>query len=152
VLQTFAAPDPFDLTAIGWSEWLRPGARTIFIELTDADSALGANDFVTALQAAAPQFFGDDPTSPSFVFHAVTGVVQRSFAPDIYVAEEPIEPALCEGAGSNPDNAGVVYQELSRSTGGLRLSVCPAAALGLRLAVLATDVTLRSVRGCPGAE
>jgi hypothetical protein len=149
VLSAFSTPDPFDLTAIGWSEWIRPGARTIFIELTDSDSALGAIDFTTALQAAEPQVFGDDPASPRFVFHAITGVAQRSFGLDIYLAPEPIEPTVCEGAGSNPDNAGVVYQELSRSTGGLRLSVCPAAALGMRLVALATDVTLRSVRGCP---
>jgi hypothetical protein len=149
VLDAFATPDPFGLTAIGWSEWLRSGARTIFIEITDADSALAANDFTTALQAAAPASFGDDAARPGFVFHSITGVTQKAFAPDFYLAAEPIEPAVCEGAGSNPDNAGVVYQELSRSTGGLRASLCPAAALGLRLAVLASDATLRSIRECP---
>jgi hypothetical protein len=148
-LQAFDTPDPFGLTAIGWSEWLRGGARTIFIEITDADSALIADDFVTALQATAPAFFGSDPARPGFVFHSVVGVVQKSFGPDIYFAGEPLEPAVCEGTGSNPDNAGLVYQELSRLTGGLRLSLCPANALGLRLAVLASDATLRSIQTCP---
>lgn len=149
VLEAFDAPDPFGLTALGWSEWLRPGARTIFVEITDADSALPAGEFTTSLQAAAPASFGSDASRPGFVFHSITGVIQRAFAPDIYRADEPLEAAVCEGIGSNPDNAGVVYQDLSRSTGGLRASVCPAAALGLRLAVLASDATLRSFRECP---
>ena len=148
VLQAFDAPDPFGLTEIGWSEWLRSGARTIFIQVTDADSALGASDFTTALQAAAPASFGSDATRPGFVFHSITGVIQKRLGLDIYLADEPIEPAVCEGTGSNPDNAGVVYQELSRSTGGLRAPVCPADALGLRLALLASDATLRSIRAC----
>jgi hypothetical protein len=148
VLQAFDAPDPFGLTEIGWSEWLRSGALTIFIEITDADSALAANDFTTALQAAAPAFFGSDATRPGFVFHSITGVIQKAPGSSIYLASEPIEPAVCEGTGSNPDNAGVVYQELSRSTGGLRAPVCPPDALGVRLAVLASDASLRSIRAC----
>jgi hypothetical protein len=148
VLQAFDAPDPFGLTEIGWSEWLRSGARTIFIEITDADSALSADDFTTALQAAAPASFGSDATRPGFVFHSITGVTQKALGPSLYLADEPIEPAVCEGTGSNADNAGVVYQELSRSTGGLRAPVCPPDALGLRLEALASDATLRSIPGC----
>jgi hypothetical protein len=148
VLQALDAPDPFGLTEIGWSEWLRSGALTIFIEITDADSALSANDFTTALQAAAPASFGSDATRPGFVFHSITGVIQKALEPSIYLADEPIEPAVCEGIGSNPDNAGVVYQELTRSTGGLRAPVCPADALGVRLEVLASDASLRSIGPC----
>src|SRR5690606_3278519 len=148
-LQAFSEPDRFGLTTSGWSEWLRPGARTVFIELTDADAALGASAFVGALQALAPERFGTDPARPEFVFHAVTGVIEKLFATDIYLADEPLEPRVCSGLGSNPDNAGLVYQELSRLTGGVRLSICPAAPLTLRLAALAADVARRSRRDCP---
>lgn len=147
-LQTFSAPDSFELTASGWSGWLRPGAFTVFIELTDSDSALGASAFVAGLQAAAPERFGADPARPDFVFHAVTGVVEKALSADIYFADEPIETAVCSGTGSNPDNAGVVYQELSRLTGGVRSSICPAAPFTLRLTALALAVSLRSEREC----
>ncbi|HTV25192.1 MAG TPA: hypothetical protein VMG12_41145 [Polyangiaceae bacterium] len=151
-LQASSTPDPFELTATGWLEWLRTGARTVFVEITDSDSALPASEFVSGLQAVAPDVFGSDPARPGFVFHSIVGLAQKSLAADIYFADEPIQPELCAGTGSNPDNAGLVYQELSRATGGLRLSICPAAALGLRLAALASDVTLRSVRECSGAD
>jgi len=151
-LETFSEPDPFELTELGWSEWLRPGALTVFIALTDSDSALGASAFVAGLQASAPDRFGSDPARPNFVFHAVTGVIERAFSADIYLADEPIELAVCTGTGSNPDNAGVIYQELSRLTGGVRLSICPAAPFTLRLGALAAAVALRSARECSGPE
>lgn len=147
-LQTFSQPDPFELTQIGWSEWLRAGSRHVFIEISDADSDLSASELTVALSAAAPERFGVDPAAPSFVFHSVIGVRQKVLSLDIYGPDEAIEPRICEGEGSNPDNAGEVYQELSRLTRGLRLSICPAAALGLRLQALATDAVLRSFRSC----
>lgn len=148
LLDTFSRPDPFGLTRAGWSEWLREGARLVFIEISDADSDLPASELTSALSAAAPARFGADPAAPSFVFHSVVGVRQRPLGLDIYAPGEPIEPRVCEGEGSNPDNAGEVYQELSRLTRGLRLSVCPARALGTRLQALATDVAFRSLRAC----
>jgi hypothetical protein len=83
------------------------------------------------------------------VFHSILGIAQKPNVPDIYAASEPIEPAVCSGEGTTPDDAGVVYQALSRETGGLRLSICPANAMSGRLTALATDVALRSVRVCP---
>jgi hypothetical protein len=147
-LQTLSQPDPHGLTAIGWSEWLRPESRQVFIEISDADSDLPASELTRALSAAAPEHFGADPAAPSFVFHSVVGIRQKALTLDIYGPDEPIEPRICAGEGSNPDNAGEVYQELSRLTGGLRLSLCPPGALGLRLQALATDAVLRSVRPC----
>jgi hypothetical protein len=151
-LETFSQPDPLGLTAIGWSEWLRHESRQVFIEISDSDSDLPASELTSALSAAAPEHFGADPSVPSFVFHSVVGVRQKALTLDIYGPDEAIEARICEGEGSNPDNAGEVYQELSRLTGGLRLSLCPAAALGLRLQALATDAVLRSVRPCAAAS
>jgi hypothetical protein len=35
ILSTYNAKDTFSLTKVGWSEWLRPGAKKVFLELTD---------------------------------------------------------------------------------------------------------------------
>jgi hypothetical protein len=148
-LTTFSAPDPFGFTSIGWSEWLRLDARKVFIEISDADSALPSGEFVSALASQAPEHFGADPHSPGFVFHAIIGLIQKVRALDVYLSDEPLESDVCSGAGSDPDNAGEVYQELSRSTGGLRQSICPANTMILRLLVLAGDVVRRSVVACP---
>jgi hypothetical protein len=148
-LEAFSSPDPFGLTQIGWSEWLRVGARKVFIEITDDDAALPSVEFVHALAAAAPEHFNADPTRPGFIFHSVLGVAQKGLALDLYAPEEPIEPDVCTGAGTSPDNSGPVYQELSRATGGLRQSICPAGVLDLRLLILAADVVRRSVVECP---
>jgi hypothetical protein len=148
-LEAFSSPDPFGLTQIGWSEWLRVGSRKVFIEITDDDSALPSVEFLEALAAAAPEHFNADPTRPGFVFHSVLGVVQKARALDLYAPDEAIEPDVCSGAGTDPDNSGRVYQALSRETGGLRQSICPADALDVRLGILAADVVLRSIVECP---
>jgi hypothetical protein len=149
VLEASAEPDPFGLTSIGWTEWLRLGARTVFIEITDADSALSIDAFVRGLAAAAPDHFRVDPNDPGFTFHSIVGVAERGIVPDVYGPEEPVEERTCSGVGTGPDNAGEIYQALSRSTSGLRQSVCPAAALGGRLQILAADVLQRSACANP---
>jgi hypothetical protein len=149
ILESLTAPDRFALTERGWVEWLRPEALKIFIEITDADSSMSVADFLAQLSVASPEFFPPPPAPPSFVFHSILGIAQKPLVPDIYSADEPIETGVCSGEGTTPDDAGVVYQELSRETGGLRLSICPLDAMSGRLAALATDVALRSVRVCP---
>jgi hypothetical protein len=149
VLAAFAAPDPFGLTSSGWSEWLRPGARKVFIEISDADSATPSAEFVSALAAAAPVHFAADAANPGFVFHSIVGMSRRVLTLDVYGPDEAIRSGVCSGGGSAPANAGEIYQELSRSTGGLRQAICPADAMPLRLSVLRVDVTRRGVEACP---
>lgn len=142
-------PDPFGLTSIGWSEWLRAGARKVVVEITDTDSALTGAEFVSALAAALPEHFANDPSNPGFVFHGILGLRQKVQALDLYGPDEPVETDLCTGIGSSPGSAGATYQQLSRSTGGLRQSICPATVMGIRLRVLAADIARRSVVACP---
>jgi len=145
LLESLVEPDAFDLNVAGWSEWLRPAARKIFIEITDADSDMSASDFSAALQAASPENFGR--AAPSFVFHSVVGVEQA--AAGAYTPDEPIVVETCNAVGSSIDGAGTEYQALSRATGGLRLSICPPEALAASLDVLAEDTLARSVVACP---
>lgn len=147
LLEAFSEPDPFELTPSGWSAWLRPAARRIFIEITDADSDLSASEFESELAAASPELFGG---AQSFVFHAILGIATKAADGGVYAPHEPIELAQCSGEGSSIDSAGPVYQELSRATGGLRLSICPPSALTQGLEVLADDTIARSALGCAG--
>lgn len=142
-------PDPFGLTSLGWSEWLRLGARKLIVEISDTDSALSGADFISGLASAAPEHFQNDLANPGFAFHSILGLQQKAGELDLYTADEPIQPELCDGLGNSPGSAGVAYQELSRLTGGLRQSVCPAAAMPIRMQVLAADIARRSVIACP---
>jgi hypothetical protein len=148
VLEAAITPDPFELTSAGWLEWLRPGARIEFVEVSDADSDVSGEAFVSGLAARAPEHFAATMTDPGFVFHSIIGAAGRVIAGDVYRPDEPIQTQICARLGGNPDNAGEIYQALSRATGGLRQPVCPAVALGTRLDVIAADVVARSASAC----
>ncbi|HTV22740.1 MAG TPA: hypothetical protein VMG12_28820 [Polyangiaceae bacterium] len=123
LLETYdgSREDDFGLAPAGWSQWLRPGAQKVFVEITDDDANTSAGDFVAALTALAPQDFGADPSQLTFVWHSIVGLAQRPNATDPYVPGDPIEEGECDG---DVFNAGTTYQELSRETGGLRFPIC----------------------------
>jgi hypothetical protein len=127
LLETFAAPlgreDDFDLAPNGWSEWLRDGASLVFVEITDDDSDLSALDFLSGLEALSPVQFGR-PNSPKFVWHSIVGVPEKSDASAPYAPDEPLEESECGDRGGDANNAGKVYQQLSRLTEGLRFPIC----------------------------
>lgn len=151
-IESFSEPDPFGLAERGWSEWLRPGARKIVIEISDADSSASVSAFLDALAARDSGVFVSAAGRPNFVFHSVVGLAPKNIALDVYDANEPIQSLTCTGAGGTPDNAGERYQALSRLTGGYRLPLCPPSLLGPRLEGLATDVALRSAILCPPGD
>jgi hypothetical protein len=113
--------DDFELAPNGWREWLRPGSQKVFVEITDDDANTPAAEFVDALTALAPEHFGADPSQPAFVWHSIVGLAPLPIATDPYFPADPIEERECTG---DVFNAGTTYQELSRSTGGLRFPIC----------------------------
>jgi hypothetical protein len=147
-LAGFAAPDPARLAPEGWSEWLRAGALKAFIEISDADAALPAAQFVTRLEALGPQLFPsrDGAGTPGFLFYSVVGLAEKATPNEAYGPDEPIERTECSSADTSPDNAGEQYQALSVLTGGLRLSLCRVDALGEHLGRIADDVALQARR------
>jgi hypothetical protein len=151
VLEAASTPDPFELTSVGWLEWLRPGARVEFVEITDDDSALSPEAFVSGLAELAPERFSATVNAPGFIFHSITGIDTRTAANggNVYRSDEPLESARCTRLEGSPNNAGQTYQALSRATGGLRLPVCPSSALTTRLNVVASDVAARNASACP---
>lgn len=143
LLESLDQADRFELAPRGWAEWLRPGAQPVFVEISDADSDMPVDELLAGLAAAGPELVAASG-APRFVFHSIVGLLEKGDGVDRYEPEEPPEPRVCSGAGSSADNAGERYQELSRLTGGLRLPICPAAALEERLLTLAADIARRA--------
>lgn len=123
LLETFdgAREDDFGLAPLGWSEWLRPGAKKVFLEFSDDDANTSANEFLGSLTALSPDNFGPAPNQLRFVWHSIVGVAERAVPTDPYGPVEPVEDEECAG---DVFNAGTTYQELSRLTGGLRFPIC----------------------------
>jgi hypothetical protein len=109
-LNTFNLTDSFGLAPMGWSQWLRPEAFKVFVEITDDNAAMTATAFETALLQLSPTHFGA-PGNRNFIFHSITGLAAKA---------NPAEASRCP-TGVNP---GSNYQDLSIATGGLRFPVC----------------------------
>jgi hypothetical protein len=123
LLETFdgAREDDFGLAPLGWSEWLRPGAKKVFLEFSDDDADTSANEFLDGLTALSPDDFGPAPNQLRFVWHSIVGLAERAVSTDAYGPVDPVEEEECAG---DVFNAGTTYQELSRLTGGLRFPIC----------------------------
>jgi len=147
ILSTYNKKDTFELTKIGWSEWLRPGAKKVFLEMTDDNAALAVDSFVEKLTALVPANFGT-VDQPDFVFHSIIGLQEKSPATSPYASDEPIQMATCSGGGNTVANAGIGYQELSRRTGGLRFPICEFSAYDTVFSTIASDVVSGSQLRC----
>jgi hypothetical protein len=131
--------DEFGNAPLGWSEWLRPGVKKVFLELTDGDEDMPAGDFIAALSALAPEHFGSDPAQPGFVFHSIVDVAEKATPTDAYQPDEPIQSATCANEVASPlSTSGEAYQDLSRRSGGLRFPICLPSAY---------DVVFREIAG-----
>jgi len=147
ILSTYNQKDQFDLTKIGWSEWLRPSAKKVFLEMTDDNAAMAVDSFVHKLTALEPANFGS-ADQPNFVFHSIIGIQEKAPATSPYAPDEQIQTATCSGSGDTVANAGVGYQELSRRTGGLRFPICEFSAYDTVFSTIASDVVSGSRLSC----
>jgi hypothetical protein len=129
-------------TEVGWSEWLRPGAKKVFLEITDDNDDMPVATFVRELTALSPDFGTAD--APKFIFHSIVGVVGKMPATEAYLPNEPIQTMRCE----NVSTAGETYQELSVLTGGLRFPICQFAAYDVVFNRIAKDVIVTAQLDC----
>jgi hypothetical protein len=149
ILATYNARDQkFDLTQLGWSEWLRPGAKKVFLEMTDDNAALPVDTFLQKLTALSPSQFGTDAAHPAFVFHSIIGIQQKAPPTAPYAPDEPIQMATCSGGGDTVANAGLAYQDLSKRTGGLRFPICEFASYDSVFTAIANDVVVKAQLAC----
>jgi hypothetical protein len=140
--------DKFDNAPQGWSEWLRPGAKKVFLEVTDDDEDMAIDRFIEQLQQLAPQHFGSDPAHPSFVFHSIVGLAEKDPPTAAWLPEEPVTQQKCTGNDGDVTSAGETYQELSRLTGGLRFPLCQFDAYDVVFQRIAQDVVLTRNVAC----
>jgi hypothetical protein len=132
IVSFYRRPDSrSSLTVLGYSEWLRASAKKVFLELTDDDEG-GPDDaqvhtvesFFQALVTLDPAQFGDDPSKPNIVWHSIIGLQEKAVATDAYTPDEPVAMGECTGNQNEVSAPGLLYQELSRRTGGLRFPLC----------------------------
>jgi hypothetical protein len=154
-LDTYAPPfddsdreEKFDQAPNGWSEWLRPQSKKVFLEMTDDDEDMPIEDFIGGLVDMAPEHFGTDPSRPTFVFHSIIGLAEKADPTQPYQPDEPIQSELCEGNENDVTNAGESYQALSRLTGGLRFPLCQFGAYDVVFKTIADDVVQRRAVAC----
>ena len=145
ILSTYGAADPSGAADGGWKDWLRAGAFKAFVVMTDDDPSWSATSFDGQLLALSPQQFGT-AAKRNYVFHSVVGVAPPSQAAyqGAWPPAEPLVTAKCPSAV----NTGDPYQELSRVTGGLRLSICDASAYAHLFETLAGDVAASTGVAC----
>ena len=153
-LDTYVPPfdssyeDKFDQAPLGWSAWLRPGAKKVFLEVTDADEDMSATSFINELTRLAPEHFGSDPAHPGFVFHSIVGLVEKNPPTAAYLPTEAVTAEKCTGNAGDVTSAGQTYQELSRLTGGLRFPLCQFDAYDVVFQRIAEDVVLTRGVAC----
>ena len=136
--------DRSDQAPLGWSDWLREGAKKVFLELSDDNEDMSPDLFIAGLIQEGPEHFGTDPAAPNFVFHSIIGIAEKAVPTDPYLPEEPVNATRC------PDvtTAGETYQELSKRTGGLRFPICGFDAYDVVFSRIAEDVVTRTIVAC----
>jgi hypothetical protein len=139
--------DEFGNAPLGWSEWLRPGIKKVFLEITDDDEDMPPSAFVGALTALAPDHFGADAQQPTFVFHSIVGLAAKDPATQPYLADEAVQSTICTESG-DVTKSGEAYQALSRLTGGLRFPICLPALYDVVFREIAGKVIAQSDIAC----
>ena len=149
LVDTFDAtvPDEFGLAPMGWGAWLRPNASKVFLEITDDNSTtMSAVDFVAKITAKSAQF--GTSAAPTFIFHSIIGIGEKPQVTEPWQPTEPVQTTTCTGNADKVENHGPVYQELSRSTGGLRFPLCQFTAFDAVFETIAKDVVSHAAIAC----
>jgi hypothetical protein len=140
-------PPPIELNPLnpqeGWSTWLRPGVKKVFLEMSDDNSAMDAVSFLGSFVEVAPELFDGNYQSPRFTFHSIVGLSEKAGG-EAYEPSEPLVDGTCGGA----DSSGATYQELSQVTGGLRFPLCDSNAYDAVFSQIADDVVRQAPVQC----
>lgn len=141
------AKDEFGLGPMGWGAWLRPTASKVILEITDDDSTeMTAADFIAQITAKSAQF--GSAATPTFVFHSIIGIGEKAQATEPWLPGEDVQTSLCTGNSDTVENHGPVYQELSKTTRGLRFPLCQFTAFDTVFETIAKDVASKAAIAC----
>ncbi len=143
-------PDEFSQAPMGWSQWLRPEAVKVFVELSDdgvsCTSTTNSNnyndsdninagkqvavDFDKDLLAASPLHFGT-AASRNYLWYSIVGLQAKylnnnpqfpaAMKGDPWESFEDVTSEKCTPGSVSPATA---YQWLSKGTGALRFPLC----------------------------
>jgi hypothetical protein len=149
LLSTYDLPDVNLYAPTGWKDWLRTDALgreslKAFVEISGGDSSLVAAEFESALLAKTPARTFGDATHPNNIFHSIVGVGPNTPPTEPWLSTDPITAVVC-GTGVT---AGLQYQLLSTSTGGLRFPVCDIADYGAAFEAIAADIKTATTVQC----
>jgi hypothetical protein len=143
-----------ELAPNGYGEWLRPGAKKVFVVMTDDDEAnddeetpLTVDAFLTGLTAKDVGAFGT-AAAPTFNFHSIIGVKEKADPTAAYDATEPLVEEECTGNGADIEATGVTYQQLSMLTDGLRFPLCQFPGYDAVFRAIAENVIVKSNIAC----
>jgi hypothetical protein len=146
--------DAADLAPNGYGEWLRTGAKKVFVVMTDDDESndddetpLTVDDFLAALSAKDPDSFGT-AEAPTFTFHSIIGVKEKADPTAAYEATEPVVEEECTGNGADIEATGATYQALSILTDGLRFPLCQFPGYDAVFRAIAENVIVKSNIAC----
>jgi hypothetical protein len=124
LLETYNEPDPNGQAPGGWSQLLRADAVKVFVEITDDESELNANSFESQLFALTPAHFGD-AADRNYIWHSIIGLKENNPVTAPWLPTDPVQSQLCTTVqGNGAVKPGLVYQDLSIRTGGLRFPIC----------------------------
>lgn len=143
-----AMPDEFKLAPKGWSAWLRPAAKKVFLEVTDDNSTtMTSAAFDAKLLALSPENFGTT-AQRKYTFHSIIGIGEKAVPTAAWLATEAIQTSKCTGNNDTVVNPGLAYQELSRLTGGLRFPLCQFNAFDTVFQTIANNVVSQAGISC----
>ena len=129
LLATYLAPDQRELLPGGWSEMVREGAELVITVITDDESEMNSEEFLSDFrQTDSSGLHHDADGEPRYTFHSIVGVPQRGNA-EPWPATSALQTKACASAR----RPGLEYQRLSQLTGGLRFSICQSADYGAML-------------------
>jgi hypothetical protein len=139
LLAFYAEPDPYDLAPGGFSQWLRPGARKIFVGMTDGNSMTDNHDvglqWDAELLALAPEQFGT-AAARNYVFHT-------------FVSMPANEPVTTPWSPGDPiAGHGQALQVVSVTSGGLRFPLGHDESFGVVFQEIATGVVESTPIAC----
>jgi hypothetical protein len=143
-----------ELAPNGYGEWLRPGAKKVFVVMTDDDESnddeetpLTVDGFLAGLTAKDAAAFGT-AAAPTFNFHSIIGVKEKADPTAAYDATEPLVEEECTGNGADIEATGVTYQQLSILTDGLRFPLCQFPGYDAVFRAIAENVIVKSNIAC----
>jgi hypothetical protein len=106
-----ANPNSYYTAPTPWRDLVRPESVKIFVAITDDDSYVTDTAFDAQLLQKKPAGMFGTPQQRNYIFDSIVGWT-------------PGTPTLSSQTCSTAVNTGLVYQQLSRITGGLVDSVC----------------------------